>query len=29
MPRGHWDTIRRDDITLHGVAATRELLGVR
>jgi RimJ/RimL family protein N-acetyltransferase len=28
MPRDHWDTIRRDDITLHGVAAAREFLGV-
>ena len=29
MPRDHWDTIRRDDITLHGVAAAREFLGLR
>ncbi len=29
MPRDHWDTIRRDDITLHGVEAAREFLGVR
>jgi RimJ/RimL family protein N-acetyltransferase len=29
MPRDHWDTIRRDDITLHAVAAAREFLGIR
>lgn len=28
MPRDHWDTIRRGDITLHGVASAREFLGV-
>jgi RimJ/RimL family protein N-acetyltransferase len=29
MSRDHWHTIRRDDITLHGVEAAREFLGVR
>jgi RimJ/RimL family protein N-acetyltransferase len=28
MSRAHWDTIRRDDITLHGVAPAREFLGL-
>lgn len=28
MDRAHWETIRRDDIVLHGVPATREFLGV-
>jgi RimJ/RimL family protein N-acetyltransferase len=27
MHRAHWDTIRRDDITLHGVDRAREFLG--
>ena len=29
MFRAHWNTIRRDDITLHGVDAALEFLGVR
>jgi RimJ/RimL family protein N-acetyltransferase len=29
MFRSHWDTLRRDDITLHGVDAARDFLGVR
>jgi RimJ/RimL family protein N-acetyltransferase len=29
MSRAHWTTIRRDDITLHGLDAAREFLGVR
>jgi hypothetical protein len=29
MHREHWATIRRDDITLHGVAAVRELFEIR
>jgi RimJ/RimL family protein N-acetyltransferase len=28
MTRAHWATIRRDDISLHGVEAVRELLGL-
>jgi RimJ/RimL family protein N-acetyltransferase len=28
MTRGHWATIRRDDITLHGVDAARDFLGI-
>jgi RimJ/RimL family protein N-acetyltransferase len=28
MSREHWNTIRRDDITLHGLDAAREFLGV-
>ena len=28
MDRAHWTTIRRDDITLHGVDRAREFLGV-
>ena len=28
MGRDHWATIRRDDITLHGVDAAREFLGL-
>jgi RimJ/RimL family protein N-acetyltransferase len=28
MSRDHWVTIRRDDITLHGVDAAREFLGL-
>jgi RimJ/RimL family protein N-acetyltransferase len=28
MDRAHWETIRRDDITLHGVEQVREFLGV-
>jgi hypothetical protein len=28
MTREHWATIRRDDISLHGVEAVRELLGL-
>ena len=28
MDRAHWATIRRDDITLHGVDRAREFLGV-
>ncbi|HYN35192.1 MAG TPA: GNAT family protein [Ilumatobacteraceae bacterium] len=28
MSRDHWATIRRDDITLHGIDAAREFLGV-
>ena len=28
MSREHWDTIRRDDITLHGVEAAAEMLGL-
>ena len=27
MFRSHWDTLRRDDITLHGVDAARDFLG--
>ena len=28
MPRSHWDTIRRDDIALSGIQATRGFLGL-
>ncbi len=28
MDRAHWNTIRRDDITLHGVDAAREFLAI-
>jgi RimJ/RimL family protein N-acetyltransferase len=28
MPRAHWETIRRDDITLTGVDAARQFLGL-
>lgn len=28
MDRDHWATIRRDDITLHGVEQTRVFLGL-
>lgn len=28
MSRDHWATIRRDDITLHGVDVAREFLGI-
>ncbi|HWM21298.1 MAG TPA: GNAT family protein [Ilumatobacteraceae bacterium] len=28
MSREHWDTIRRDDITLHGVEAAAAMLGL-
>ena len=28
MERDHWATIRRDDISLHGVEAAAELLGL-
>lgn len=28
MPRSHWETIRRDDITLHGIEPARDLLGI-
>jgi RimJ/RimL family protein N-acetyltransferase len=28
MDREHWETIRRDDISLHGVERAREFLGV-
>lgn len=28
MAREHWETIRRDDITMHGVDAARELLAI-
>jgi RimJ/RimL family protein N-acetyltransferase len=28
MGRTHWETLRRGDITLHGVERTRELLGL-
>lgn len=28
MPRAHWATIRRDDITLHGVDALRDFLAI-
>lgn len=28
MDRAHWSTIRRDDITVHGVDAARSFLGV-
>jgi RimJ/RimL family protein N-acetyltransferase len=28
MPRSHWDTMRRDDITLVGVDAARAFLGL-
>lgn len=28
MGRAHWSTIRRDDITLHGVERAREFLGI-
>lgn len=28
MARAHWETIRRDDITLHGVDRARDFLGV-
>ena len=29
MSREHWATIRRDDITLHGLASAREFLGIQ
>ncbi len=28
MPRAHWETVRRDDITLVGVDRAREFLGI-
>ena len=29
MDRAHWETLRRDDITLHGIERGREFLGIR
>jgi len=28
MPRGHWETIRRDDIEIHGMPSARAFLGL-